>query len=342
LMIGSTMTNRFTEFHEEKKNLSPIAGYWAYPLVSLTQSLSKVTDQINELNRSISEATKRCHYPSEHGLSRDESAAILLYTMEAGEYSFYIALNQILRDENRKRAVPWFSYLRLFDSGLRKLPTVKGCIWRGVSHDISYEYQKNDVLTWWSITSCSLAIEVVESFLNSEKNSTLFMIEAANAKNITDYTLFPTEEEVILPMETKLRVRSNAMKHGNLRVIHLVEITDGVEEVSPAMDAACITSKPSIPAKPFKLQEFAPPGTCKELYCEGRPCAKCHECRDWHFTDDQDQWDWVCNWRNWMQVDKDRWYNVADKLFTKRDGATCYHHSLRDSYYDDVCLCEKH
>ncbi|CAF1162839.1 unnamed protein product [Adineta steineri] len=243
------MTNRFTEFHEEKKNLSPIAGYWAYPLVPLSQSLSKVADQINELNRSIDEAMKHCHYPSEHGLSRDESAAILLYTMEADEYSFYIALNRILRDENRRKAVPWFSYLRLFDSGLRKLPTVKGCIWRGVSHDISHDYKKNDELTWWSITSCSLAVEVVEDFLNSKKNATLFMIEAVNAKNIAGYTLFPTEEEAILPMGTKLRVRSNAMKHGNLRVIHLVEITDGVEEISTAMDATCITPKPSTPTK---------------------------------------------------------------------------------------------
>ncbi|CAF3889685.1 unnamed protein product [Adineta steineri] len=48
----------------------------------------------------------------------------------------------------------------------------------------------------------------------------------------------------------------------------------------------------------LELQEFAAPGTCKELRCEGRPCAKCHKCRDYHFCGDQDQWNWVCNHKN--------------------------------------------
>ncbi|CAF3585532.1 unnamed protein product [Adineta steineri] len=70
-------------------------------------------------------------------------------------------------------------------------------------------------------------------------------------------------------------------------------------------------------------QKFAAPGTCKEVLCGGRPCVKCHKCRDWHFTGNQDQWNWVCNYENWTQVDKERWLSIEYKLFTKRHGATC-------------------
>ncbi|CAF1232341.1 unnamed protein product [Adineta steineri] len=75
---------------------------------------------------------------------------------------------------------------------------------------------------------------------------------------------------------------------------------------------------------PSSKQEFAEPGSCKELDCKGRSCAKCEKCRDWHFSGDQDQWNWVCSWENWEDKDKNRWKDGEGlKLFTKRDGATC-------------------
>ncbi|CAF0845186.1 unnamed protein product [Adineta steineri] len=104
---------------------------------------------------------------------------------------------------------------------------------------------------------------------------------------------------------------------------------------------------------PPEPQEFAEPGACEEPYCQGRPCAKCHKCRDWHFTGNQKQWIWVCNYKNWRKVDTDRWHGVYD-FFTKRHGASClynYTDSDSDSPYnkdvyftdfDHVCLCEKH
>ncbi|CAF1505560.1 unnamed protein product [Adineta steineri] len=101
--------------------------------------------------------------------------------------------------------------------------------------------------------------------------------------------------------------------------------------------------------------EFATPGTCKKLYCKGHPCAKCHKCRDWHFTGDQDQWNRVWNFGNWKIADWYRW--ICDnyyQLFTKRDDATCRLGDLRGFrssgfrsiiYHLDIshaCLCEKH
>ncbi|CAF1535595.1 unnamed protein product [Adineta steineri] len=73
----------------------------------------------------------------------------------------------------------------------------------------------------------------------------------------------------------------------------------------------------------LEAEEFAAPGAYGQLRCKGRPCAKCHKCRDWHFSGNQDQWNLVCNWENWKKVDEDRWNYEGLQLFTKRDGATC-------------------
>jgi hypothetical protein len=74
--------------------------------------------------------------------------------------------------------------------------------------------------------------------LSSVDNSTLFMIEATNGKDLTGYTNYPDEKEVLLKMGTKLRVKSNAMKHGKLHIIHLVEIDNNDHAETPATAAA--------------------------------------------------------------------------------------------------------
>jgi len=219
--------SRFTESELQKKNLTPIAGYWAYPLVSLEKALEPFLPRIYQLDRSIKEAKKHCHYPSKHGLTHDESAAVFLYAVEADENSFYRILNKALQEEDRNKVKPWFPYLKLFDEALSKLPTISGCVWRGVAGDIGKEYKENELITWWGISSCSTLIEVVKDFLDPNQESTLFMIDAVNGKNISDYSNYSDEKEVILAMGTKLRVIEMGFKYGNLRIVRLKEV-DGI------------------------------------------------------------------------------------------------------------------
>ncbi|CAF3062888.1 unnamed protein product, partial [Rotaria sp. Silwood2] len=75
-----------------------------------------------------------------------------------------------------------------------------------------------------------------------------------------------------------------------------------------------------------------------ELSCKGRPCARCHKCRDWHFKGDQATWNWICNWENFTREDWNRWSNDRiDDLFEKRSGATCLY--LFGGYiYGHACL----
>lgn len=73
-----------------------------------------------------------------------------------------------------------------------------------------------------------------------------------------------------------------------------------------------------------------------KLSCRGRTCAECHQCRDWHFTGDQDTWEWICLRSTWTKLDEDLWCIGRYKLFEKRIDATCdyYARGYFDFYLD--------
>ncbi len=102
---------------------------------------------------------------------------------------------------------------------------------------ISIKRKKNSFVSFLlhRSKSCSVSITVVEDFLGPNKDATLLIIEAKSAKEISGYTNFSDEEEVILKPGTQLRVKDNALRYsGGLNVIHLVEIND--DEVKPVKE----------------------------------------------------------------------------------------------------------
>src|SRR5690348_6457909 len=114
--------SRFCDIDPPNKRLTPVHGYLGQPLVSLEKSLKSIIPLVDQLKRYIKIAKQHCHYPNEHGLTRDQSAAIYLYTMDMGDASFYRVFNHALRSEDRKALVPWFSFLKLFHTAVMKLP----------------------------------------------------------------------------------------------------------------------------------------------------------------------------------------------------------------------------
>jgi hypothetical protein len=219
--------NRYSDIDCSFKRLPPVYGYRSQKILSIEEALQPIESQIDELPYYIKIAKKNCLYPSDHGLSRDQSAAIYIYTMEWGEQTLYRVLNQALRSEDRQALKIWFPYLKLFDTALEKLPTVKDVLWRGVSVDIGRKFTQNQLVTWWSINSCSSSVNIIQSFIGNDKNSTLFLIEASNGKKISGYTEFENENEIILKMGTQFRVKSDPlMQPGGSHVVHLVEIND--------------------------------------------------------------------------------------------------------------------
>src|ERR1700722_1274595 len=130
---------RFSDFPAEpRRMLPPIQGYENMPLVSLEEAIDPLTSLIPDVER-MAWTVKQSHFDGEHDLTDDESASILLYTMEwePRDKSFYIILNNTLQAANRNLLKPWFPYLRLIMTSLAKLPSDSHhlTVYRGVKLD---------------------------------------------------------------------------------------------------------------------------------------------------------------------------------------------------------------
>ncbi|CAF3978893.1 unnamed protein product [Adineta steineri] len=228
----SSSGDRFTDIELENKRLPACFGYITWKLLSLEDTMKELQDILQEINRFVKLAKKYCTYPNDHNLTKDESAAIYIYTMEmSDDSSVYRMLNQTLRADDRSKVRPWFGYLRLLDSATSKLPKFKGIIYRGIDKDVTMNFKKGQKITWWSISSCTTSVDVISAFLHKSSSSTLFNIECLNGKLISSYTCYSNENEVILMPGTVFEVVSNPLSHhGGLNIIHLKEISDDDDE----------------------------------------------------------------------------------------------------------------
>lgn len=225
---------RFTGFESTAAESSPVQDFWRHPLVPLKTALQPVSHRIRQVDFYLRRAMDLCHFPSQYRLTREESAAIYLYTMDGGGHSFYKTINKDLRTNSHVNIKPWLAYLKLFSTALQKLPTAQQNLWRGVPCDMSSEFQKGNEFTWWAITSCTTSISVLEKFLPMNSTSTLFMIEAINGKDISEYSEFQDESEVILHPGTRVRVVSDPLRLPQAYVIHLQEVSGTATDLSSA------------------------------------------------------------------------------------------------------------
>jgi hypothetical protein len=173
-------------------------------------------------------ALEHSKYPNKDGLSKDESAAIYIYTTEHSEheYSLYLMLNQDLRSEDRQRVKKWFPYLKLFMTALHKIPSQKCTVWRGVKLDLSGQFRKGKKGIWWAVTTTTSDASILEhdSFLGKHGTRTLFTIECEHGKDIGAYSSFPQEKEIFLMPGFCYEVTSVLEPAPDLHVIHLKEI----------------------------------------------------------------------------------------------------------------------
>ncbi|CAF3924857.1 unnamed protein product [Rotaria sp. Silwood2] len=133
-------------------------------------------------------------------------------------------IKDFINDIDRSVLLSWHGYLELFDTALKKLPSLQISLWRDIDGDISKNYKEGDEITWWYFSSCSSTVKVIKLFLGSV--SALLMVEAKNGKAISAYSNFPQENEVVLPLDARLRVISDTLDDASLAVIYLHELTD--------------------------------------------------------------------------------------------------------------------
>ena len=222
---------RFTNIDKTPTQLPPVEGYQDHALLPLKDALEPVVHKIAELDRNIVIAKRECHSPSEHGLTHDESAAIYLYTLDWGIQCLFRTLNSLLNSDDRSVLKPYYGYLKLFDTALKKLPDQSLTLWRGSTSDIASHYTKNMELTWWKYTSWSSSRTMIQEFLGP--GSTLMTAEAKHAKSIAKYSKSPEDHEFILRMGTRVSVTNDPTKESPPNVIKVVQL-DKVGRNAPA------------------------------------------------------------------------------------------------------------
>ncbi|CAF1331812.1 unnamed protein product, partial [Didymodactylos carnosus] len=139
-----------------------------------------------------------------------------------------------LRSQNRDTLIPWFSYLKLFLTALYKLPSFKGTIWRGVSGNISDQYDEDQI--WWGASSCTETMNVMEGFVGLDGVRTLFNIECINGKAIRSHSYYKTENEILLMPGTYLQIVSKWSPAKDLYIIHLRETAAPYQTIAPPCD----------------------------------------------------------------------------------------------------------
>ena len=223
-MAEQTMSERSDRYVDEsvselqQANLSPIDGYENQEIMPLENAVEKLVPFVKDISKYVDTARQKCNRTSGL-LTWDESAAIYLYTMPI---KFFSSLNKSLRAKDRSALKPWFAFLKLFMNGLQKLPSSQIKVWRGVAGDIGTFPNENEDTIWWSVNSSSIVLNVVQMFLS--ETSTLFAIDAIHGKNISEYSSFPEEQEVLLMPGTRVRVKSKSTHlKGSFFIIHLEE-----------------------------------------------------------------------------------------------------------------------
>ncbi|CAF1248685.1 unnamed protein product [Adineta steineri] len=254
--------SRFSDLTSEPRRiLPPILGYENEPLVSLEEAIVPLISIVPEVER-MAWTVKQKHFDGQHGLTHDEAASITLYTMEwtPTHNSFYIILNTTLQAANRNLLKPWFLYLRLVMTSLAKLSSDSNrlIVYRGVKLDLSALYLKGSTVTWWGFSSCTASVGILrnEQYLGPSGTRTLFIIDCSSAKRIKQYSLFPEDDDVLLPPARQFQVTDSIYSDGGLHMIRLKEIQPKFPLINPVPQPA---PHPPIPTMPKATALSDPP-----------------------------------------------------------------------------------
>lgn len=216
--------NRFIQTQNDS-GVSPYYDeYKNVPLLPSTKTLAMVfPSTINRARDRILHAEAYYRYPSNNKLTRDEAAAIYLYTDDYFEPKLYNELNIALRSKTQSKIQPWLSYLKLLNTALEKVPTINVEVWCGISTDLCNKLKEDQEIIWACMSSCSTSKLQIKNCLDSK--SILCRIKTIKAKDIREYGKYKADYEILLLPGTRLRVKGIHYDHAlHERYMYLVEI----------------------------------------------------------------------------------------------------------------------
>jgi hypothetical protein len=198
------------------------------PLVSLEEATTKLMNIVPEIALMVLTVKLNCSNPDD-GLTSDESASIMLYTMEWSpkENSFCYFIDKALRTNDKQQLQPWFLYLKLISHALSKLKSSHCTVYRGAMRDVSVHYPKGCIIVSPEFTTCAASVNTLEKEQNfgNTGTRTLFTIDCESSKDISKHSFRQTEDEILLMPGRRLQVVSCLNPGNELHVIQMKEIT---------------------------------------------------------------------------------------------------------------------
>jgi len=236
---------KFDQFFMRMGGADAIQGMDATPISSLREAVSFFTVSAQCIAAAEAKADELLSAgPDEHGLSRDEIAAINLYTQE----SVYRPLNRALFSKERGAVKPYWGYIRLLQQALFKVPKCEAgaIIYRGIKNpyqDPAAPLTEAAMLAkaiesslahpsggsgepeiWWGFSSCSTNQQPVMTFLGNGQDGfrVLFTVEGgSSARDVRKYSAFAEEAEVLMPFGSAFTVRTASSPADNLLLVTL-------------------------------------------------------------------------------------------------------------------------
>jgi len=167
-------------------------------IVTLEQAVIPLIPFLPTIQTYVSVAKKKCDHPDD-GLTSDESASIMLYSMgwQPLNECLYVVLNATLRSLNRQKLQPWYLYLKLLFTAVLRLPSISLTVYRSSQLDLTKQYIKDEIFLWWDLSLCTIDKKEIE---------TIFIIECNTIKDIHNHTYFPSDNSVLILPGTQFRV----------------------------------------------------------------------------------------------------------------------------------------
>jgi hypothetical protein len=132
-----------------------------------------------------------------------EKISIKLYTTQ-----LYKVVNPALREQKENSI--YASYITVLCSALNKIPNFTGDVFRVVNlpQDIIDLYQPGMVITEKAFLSTSASLDGIAIFqeYTNRKFNTHFFIKSKNGKDISAYSIWPEEKEVLFRAGSKFKV----------------------------------------------------------------------------------------------------------------------------------------
>ncbi len=154
----------------------------------------------------------------QRGITPVEAQSIAVYTMDARDYggtreeSVFYVFNATLRTGDSDQVHRWSVFAKLFCDAVDKLPSVSCTVYRGLDQpltQVSHLYVKGSTVFFNGVTSTTTdKVDTLQQFGKGAdgRPGTLLRIAATDVKNISMFSAFPNEGELVASVNSSYRV----------------------------------------------------------------------------------------------------------------------------------------